>query len=289
MGSLHILSSDGYEIPICLPTKTGDDWHTLVCSPVIIELMQLEKLKPQAISKRDIQDRNKADSFTKVFTLAQSTWFVFQSLARVVAHLPISPLEVSALAYVFCTAVTYLCWWSKPKDVLTVLKLSDPLCVAVLPDDLQDRIKQYDSHQGVACHYRWKVFRLPSTEAEILAVIRQRWPALVGLITGIIFCCIHLSAWNFSFPTETEKILWWACSIASATVPLLSFIAVFLRSLSPKRFDSLWPLVLAIYCTIMLIYIMCRLILCVIMLTTMRYLPEGSFTSINWALRFPHI
>lgn len=154
----------------------------------------MEKIKLPRIAGRHVQDRSKSDTFAKLFTLCQSAWFVFNSLSRVVTDLSLSSLEVSALAYVFCTAVTYACWWSKPKDILTTLMIPDPLRVADLPDELQDSIKAFDLMQGVPCHYRWKSFGLPSTEAEILTVIRQRWPALVGLLTGIIFCCIHLSA-----------------------------------------------------------------------------------------------
>ncbi|PNS14799.1 hypothetical protein CAC42_2028 [Sphaceloma murrayae] len=289
MGSVRLVSKDGYEIPICKCIQSGDGWDVPSCNPDLVDLIKMEKISLPRISDRDVQDRNKADIFTKLFTLGQSIWFIFNSLARAAGDLPLCPLEISSLAYVFCTAITYACWWNKPKDILTTSVIPDGIVVADLPEELRDRISSFDPLQDAPCHYRWQTLALPSTEAEILAIIRQRYSAIVGLVTGLAFCCIHLSAWNFEFATDAERTLWKTCSVASATIPLLSFLAVFLRSLSPKKFDSMWTIVLSVYCSIMLVYTFSRLILCFIMFTSLRRLPRGSFTSMNWALEMPHI
>jgi hypothetical protein len=68
---------------------------------------------------RDIEDRAKADPFVKGLTLLQSFWVTCNIIARAGYHLPISPLEISTVAYVACAAVTYTLWWYKPKDMLT--------------------------------------------------------------------------------------------------------------------------------------------------------------------------
>ncbi|KAF4549859.1 Hypothetical protein D9617_19g101640 [Elsinoe fawcettii] len=72
MGSMHLVSRDGYEIPICLRTKSKDGWEMATCNPSVLELLKMEKIQIPQVQQRDIQDRNKADPFTKIFTLFQS-------------------------------------------------------------------------------------------------------------------------------------------------------------------------------------------------------------------------
>jgi hypothetical protein len=80
-----------------------------------------------ALSKENIRDKSNANTTVKVFALLQVSWFVSQSIMRSSHSLPLAQLESMTLSYVPLFFVTYLFWWSKPKDVLTpsVINLPD--------------------------------------------------------------------------------------------------------------------------------------------------------------------
>jgi len=69
------------------------------------------------IRMKDIKYKSKADSFAKVFVLAQSSWLVINIIARAANKLSVSPIEIITLAYVVCAFIIYRLWWSKPKDI----------------------------------------------------------------------------------------------------------------------------------------------------------------------------
>ena len=83
--------------------------------------------------------------------------------------------------------------------------------------------------------------------------------------------------------------MWRISALGSATIPLLAVGMVGIRRLGPAVFDGLWAYVFALYCTIILFYAMARFALIVLLFTTLRNLPEGSFIGINWARSVPHI
>lgn len=71
------------------------------------------------LSEQSIRDKNKADGVMKLAALCQVIWFVVQCSARAAHGLPIAPLETMTLAYVVVVVITYLFWWTKPKDIAT--------------------------------------------------------------------------------------------------------------------------------------------------------------------------
>ena len=74
-------------------------------------------LKYPAISERGICDKSKADKFTKTVAALQLVWLVLQCMARLIQNLPITPLALSTIAIILCTASTYFFWLHKPLDV----------------------------------------------------------------------------------------------------------------------------------------------------------------------------
>ncbi|PBK62224.1 hypothetical protein ARMSODRAFT_860173, partial [Armillaria solidipes] len=78
--------------------------------PCLVEkLAQIEELS--------IQDRSKGDAFSKTISIFQISWFVAQCFARINQHLPITLLEVTALAFAVLSIITYVIWWHKPLNV----------------------------------------------------------------------------------------------------------------------------------------------------------------------------
>lgn len=69
------------------------------------------------ITQGEIEDKSKGDALAKALVLLQVTWFILQFLARVVAHLPITELEVVTMAFAILNLMVYFCWWNKPLNV----------------------------------------------------------------------------------------------------------------------------------------------------------------------------
>ncbi|KAH8750640.1 hypothetical protein BGZ57DRAFT_834350 [Hyaloscypha finlandica] len=84
------------------------------------------------ISELSILDRSKADPVAKIIAAIQVSWLLLQCLARVVNGLPISPLEIYAVAHVLFTLMSYAMWFQKPLDICEPIVLQGewipPLC-----------------------------------------------------------------------------------------------------------------------------------------------------------------
>ena len=72
-----------------------------------------------ALTVDEIGDKSKGDRLSRVITIAQITWFLLQAFGRVAQGLAITTLEISAVAFVFCTFGTYFFWLYKPLDIQT--------------------------------------------------------------------------------------------------------------------------------------------------------------------------
>ncbi|KAJ5912859.1 hypothetical protein N7504_001742 [Penicillium tannophilum] len=106
--------------------QTKDGWTYPVQPNNVVPFIEAGVVKPFHLRARDIEDRAKADSFAKGFTLLQSLWVTCNIIARRAYSLPISPLEYSTVAYVACAAVTYIIWWHKPRDMTTPILIFLP-------------------------------------------------------------------------------------------------------------------------------------------------------------------
>jgi len=81
------------------------------------ELDEAGEIEWPTITKKEIQDRSKADIFSKGIVLMQTTWFIVQCISRFATKLAVTELEVVTLAFAVLNAITYWLWWDKPSDV----------------------------------------------------------------------------------------------------------------------------------------------------------------------------
>ena len=95
--------------------QTEDEWIYTIHPKDIDAFIDADLISCTDFRKRDVDDRAKADSFAKAFTVLQSTWTVINILARAVYSLPISLLELATVSYVACGIIIYAFWWHKPK------------------------------------------------------------------------------------------------------------------------------------------------------------------------------
>jgi len=81
------------------------------------ELDKAGEIEWPTITKKEIQDRSKADIFSKGIVLMQTTWFIVQCISRLATKLAVTELETVTLAFAVQNAITYWLWWDKPSDV----------------------------------------------------------------------------------------------------------------------------------------------------------------------------
>jgi hypothetical protein len=91
------------------------------------ELLTAGKIEFPTITVEEIEDRSKADGFSKTIALGQTLWFVAQCLARIPQHLDLTLVELLTLSLAVLNGVIYFLWWHKPLDVrCPVLKCLSP-------------------------------------------------------------------------------------------------------------------------------------------------------------------
>lgn len=96
-------------------------------------LVEKTHLLYPSISDASIRDTDKADGFARSLTLVQISWFSIQAISRGANHLALSTLELSTLAFIFCTMNTFFFWRHKPLDVSNAIVLH---CLTKLEDIL---------------------------------------------------------------------------------------------------------------------------------------------------------
>ncbi|KAK0196711.1 hypothetical protein F5146DRAFT_1129506 [Armillaria mellea] len=208
-----------------------------------------------AISPERIKDKNKGDALSKMVSILQISWFIAQCIARAVQDLPITLVEMTALAFSGLSIITYCLWWHKPLNVMYHISL----------DGLDDsghmqnpQARRQDGHAPPAAKSK-RISARTVTDglhwflAGIAAVVSgeptdkgghtdidsgafrfssgtdnasQRFVITVSV--GSLFGALHCIAWSFYFPSHTEMVLWrFSCLAALVGLPTASIIAVY--------------------------------------------------------------
>ena len=81
------------------------------------DLLAARKIKFPTVTVEEIEDRSKADGFSKTIALGQTLWFVAQCLARRAQHFDLTLVELLTLSLAVLNGVMYFLWWHKSLDV----------------------------------------------------------------------------------------------------------------------------------------------------------------------------
>ena len=92
------------------------------------ELLSAGKIEFPNVTVEQIEDRSKADGFSKTIALGQTLWFVAQCFARRAQHLDLTLIELLTLSLAVLNGLAYFLWWNKPLDVRC------PICVYLLDE-----------------------------------------------------------------------------------------------------------------------------------------------------------
>lgn len=270
------------QIPASVLERGGDDITVEVDSITftirledLILLVKEGILQPPSITIRDIKERSKTDQFARVVTSFQVIYFAIHSFGRLISGLSISTSEISAIAFICCAAFIEFFWWKKPLDIRTptIHSLSQGKraeFMALLP-----RLCFNAPEQDLAEKIDLKLFfnRIMNGEDMKKNVVHAVW-------IGCIFNGIHISAWNYSFPTDIERLLWRLASTGACGLVVIVWVASFLR---PK---ILGLAISVLSCTA---YCVCRLYLAVEIFVDLRSAPASIYQSAEWQNTLPGV
>jgi len=237
------------------------------------------------ILAEDIQARDKSDGLFKAIAVLQVLWMAMQVVTRHTMGLPSSQLEISTLALAAISILVYGLQWSRPKDISVPLYFDMKSARNVVTEDLMRHFVTVKDTIDVPAR---AAYTIPTTEFgsrlyDNGARAGGRCMPMAIILGGIIFGGVHLAAWNFSYPTLAEQVMWRVSSIYLMLGPLLSIIlASFLvRVLSEFGMRKVLTPCLGVA------YVAARLALLVGSLRSLWFLPPEAFVS-TWAGNAPH-
>ena len=256
-----------------------------------------------APSETEIKDKGKADVLTKVIAIIQTLWFVAQCIARGARDLPLTEMEVVALAYTTVNAFIYYFWWDKPKDVGCPVRVYTTSKTRQVKETGKQSLGQvamgmFGRIIGYTAGVQDEGFNL-SEEIQMPmfwsgnAGTDIEMPAMLGASTiGIAFGATHFIAWNSEFPSYIELLLWRISCIAITAAPLI--LALFCSGMETNLRKKTWVSLIAlpiIYPSplILLLYFFSRIATLVMAFTTLRALPSGALETVDWTTFIPHI
>lgn len=249
--------------------------------------------KLHSITEDELDDKGKGDIVAKVLALFQVTRMIIQLAVRAATPDKSSaPLEIATLAFAVLAFVTYLLLFKHPQDLKTPFQVtanrlptSDELrAIAIMsPDALWAG--------GTAADH----FIPKNTYHRRRGIDLGAGPMFVGcgIIGGFLFGSIHLFAWNFTYPTYIEKLLWISSSLITALVPLLIILVVGIFSICTPEprgrsaaisTKACWLLVIMMA----ILFLIARVFLLVEMFRSLYYLPPDAFLK-TWTTNIPHI
>ncbi|KAI1619523.1 hypothetical protein EDD37DRAFT_688987 [Exophiala viscosa] len=152
------------------------------------------------ISRQDIEDKSKQDTFTKVITAFQVGYLIIQCVARAIQGLAITTLELNALAIVVCS--------------LSEMTLDRPWSLTPL-----DFIDENGPGYSVNVQPFMKMPVIPANR-PIQMIPNDRFPMNPYGIQEYFLCfatmvytAIHVAGWSFDFPSHIERVLWRVSSL----------------------------------------------------------------------------
>lgn len=278
------------------------------------------------VSTRQLARLDRGDKLVKAFALLQILYLVMQLLARRVASLPSTQLEIATLAFALSSIITYILYWSRPQGVESVHIIR----TKKIPDAyIFERIAIFGSHH-LGSYGRTEgrldteldLVPLPNDSRNIFfdkvedreQDLPPKWihvafggnqevlPLAFGAVVGgTLFGGLHCLAWNFQFPTLEEALAWKICSVLTTSLPIFAIVPFIAWTRLTPRPGSIFAvlhrprygapvakfLVGLVLIILLITYILARLFLMVESFRSLFFLPPKAFIE-TWSGSFPH-
>lgn len=213
--------------------RTPDEGNFPVNAGQLHYLIKEGHIECPKITKRSIQDRNKADALIRILTLGQTLWFLFTCVGRGIQGLTITTLELSTLAFISSAVGTFIFWYHKPMDVETFITINMETTIAEIHAKEAwhgQWIQTPLEFVGLKREWPWNIywrygitilhklhlgkFVLQPERRPIERVPDDHWPEPTLKSLPILFffhmayACILIAGWNLDLPTNLELLLW---------------------------------------------------------------------------------
>jgi hypothetical protein len=269
-----------------------------------------------SFSVEELDDQSKGDILVKSLAVVTVFYLVLELIFRYVAELPSSQLEVAVIAFSATASVIYFLFFLKPQDVgvsryidaarypspedMRLIALAAPVRFSVGGGGKRLFIEV----RNMALHNCGSSVALDdSGQALSLKIF------LIGAaLGGSLFAAIHCVAWNFSFPTPVELLLWRTTCLATIVLPIIAplqnlsvkFVKVFMRRYFARKdmVDTGWRfhgfigdhdfIVQVLLQAVGVVYILSRMYLIVEVFRALFFLPPEAFVATSWPIEFPH-
>ena len=281
-----------------------------------------------AITKidREIHEKNQSNGFTRLITVTQVGWFVLQFVGRLSQGATITTLELATLAFVACTLPTFLCWRRKPAGIQSPglqLLLEYPIDTVVQKANLghtiqvlsqrpltfadEDVITCVPVHRGIGKKFGMpmkpdtaSIDRIKNDRQVKFTSQRFSWDYAIQQafrVWVIAYGAVHLGAWNFYFPSNTERILWIVSGLCVTFAVVIFQVATAATVVNAPWFKyanasdgTPPPLPIPVVITFLAgtpIYVFARAFVIVESFAGLRALPASAYASVVWP-NFPH-
>ncbi|KFY27785.1 hypothetical protein V493_03307 [Pseudogymnoascus sp. VKM F-4281 (FW-2241)] len=265
-------------------SPAAKEWYILDID-TILELRSGGHIVLPCIPEAEIDDHSKGDLLTKGIAAIQILWAIATAITRAHLGLAISVLEISVLAFAACALLIYAVYWSSPKDVsVPITFLQWP---GAIPSPVMDIILGPNP-----CHNSTS-FQTKRKQKATSNLDQNNEAGLVSnssvLFVPLIFGAPHLLAWNFTFPTSAEGILWRTTSIYCSLVGLIFYICqethniVLSLRLSGRVLTLLEDISFGVF---LVVYILARLFMIVETFRTLLFLPPSAYIA-TWTSSAP--
>jgi hypothetical protein len=252
--------------------------------------------KLPSITVDEINDENKCDAFTRAISVIQIAWISVQVVARSARRLAVSQLEVAVLAFSACAIIIYALNWKKPKGLsvpYTLFSFLGAIPSKVVRCTIGGRDgtdKLFDEsillvlfdYVGPPGPPETLSRRAPNDSSIAQDPHKYALYDVFGLFIGTtLFGGLHAAAWNFTFPTRIEQIIWRASSV-NCTIYMFAWalsIFIFPDDNNPRRLTIRF---------ISILYVLARLFLIIEIFRTLCFLPPDAYMS-TWATNISHL
>jgi hypothetical protein len=304
-----VIKVDGSTVGQRKTVSPSSLYHLTICDILALrEDSSLEKLP--SITEEEINDKSKSDGLVRAIAIVQIAWMALQIIARESRRLAISQLEISVLAFASCAVVIYGLNWERPKGVqvpYTLLKFKEDIPPSVLQhlrSDMQESaiatfVGLIPGVIGIS-DTRSKTPGAPLRNhfSFFMTTSRATYGSdhyIFGFWIGsVVFGAIHITAWNFAFPTSTERVIWRLASIYCTSSVFLIMLNILCAGiledhgiLTPG--DILDYTFLRATQLICFGYVVARLFMIVETFRTLCFLPPSAYIATWASSNVPHV
>ncbi len=231
-----------------------EQWTSFPLDAEQVHYLVVNKYVPYsvvAIDEELIKERNKVDTLVRLITVLQISWYLVGAVGRAFQHLAITILELATIGFIICTLGSYYFWYYKPVDIGRPIVIKPNATIQEILLNAGDQAKEpykktpldFTGREEWSWTLYWSYWMgtlrkflnvsFASKQRPIDKIPDDYYPPLSNTAMCILFvfqtgyAAVHISGWNFRFPTATEKLLWHITTLGILSAILTYWIVHF--------------------------------------------------------------